>query len=156
MVVEIVVGYSTHSMALLADGWHMATHVGALGITSLSYVVARRYSTNRAFTFGTGKVHALGGFVSALALGAVAVTVVIESITRLLSPETIDYGISIPVAVIGLVVNLLSVGLLHDRNPEDEHAGHEHAGHEHAGHEHAGHEHAGHEHAGHEHAAHGH
>jgi cation diffusion facilitator family transporter len=113
MVVEIGVGYTSHSMALLADGWHMATHVGALGITAIAYAVARRFATHRAFAFGTGKVHALGGFTSSLLLGVVGVSMLIESGFRLLAPQSIDFDQSLPVACIGLVVNLVSVALLH-------------------------------------------
>ncbi|MBM4246954.1 MAG: cation transporter [Deltaproteobacteria bacterium] len=78
MVIEIVVGYATNSMALLAEGWHMATHVGALGLASAAYVVARRYESHRAFTSGTGKVHALAGYTSAAALGLVATVMVVS------------------------------------------------------------------------------
>ena len=79
MVVEIVAGYVTGSMALLADGWHMATHVLALGLTSAGYAVARRFASHRAFAFGTGKVETLAGFTSAVALSLVALTMIVES-----------------------------------------------------------------------------
>src|SRR5690606_5519218 len=72
MVVEIAAGYATGSMALLADGWHMATHVGALGLASAAYSISRRYAGHRAFVFGTGKVRALAGYTSAVGLGLVA------------------------------------------------------------------------------------
>jgi cation diffusion facilitator family transporter len=123
MVVEIGVGYSSHSMALLADGWHMSTHVCALGITAFAYSIARRYATHRAFAFGTGKIHALGGFASSLLLGVVAVSMFVESVSRLFAPQSINFDQSIPVAVIGLVVNLASVALLH-RHEETEDAAH--------------------------------
>jgi cation diffusion facilitator family transporter len=133
MVIEIAVGYATHSMALLADGWHMATHVGALGLASAAYWVSRRFATHRAFAFGTGKVRALAGYTSAVALGLVALSMVTESIERLVNPHAIDFGSSLPVAVLGLVVNLASVFLLHSH---DDHDGHHHD-HAHAeGHEH--------------------
>jgi cation diffusion facilitator family transporter len=118
MVVEISVGYTSHSMALLADGWHMATHVGALGITAIAYAVARHFASHRAFAFGTGKVHALGGFTSSLLLGVVAFSMLIESGLRLFSPQPIDFDRSLPVACIGLLVNLVSVALLHHRGDE--------------------------------------
>lgn len=114
MVVEIFVGYSSHSMALLADGWHMSTHVGALGITALAYSISRRFATHRAFSFGTAKVNALGGFTSSLLLAVVAGSMVVESLARLLTPRPIDFAQSIPVAAIGLVVNLISILLLRD------------------------------------------
>ncbi len=148
MVVEIVVGYATGSMALLADGWHMATHVGALGLASAAYALSRRYAAHRAFAFGTGKVHALAGFTSAVALGLVASVMVFESIARLLRPDAIDFASSLPVAVVGLIVNLVSVRLLHGHE-ELEHHDHGHRDHDHGVHrEHEPHHHDhGHEHA---------
>jgi len=138
MVVEISVGYASHSMALLADGWHMATHVGALGITAIAYLVARRYATHRAFTFGTGKVNALGGFASAILLAVVALSMLVESALRVLAPHPINFDQALPVAVVGLLVNLASVALLHRH---DDHAHpHEHS-HEHATHDHHDHGH---------------
>lgn len=133
MVVEIAVGYATESMALQVDGWHMATHVGALGLASVAYVVDRRYATHRAFAFGTGKVHALAGYTSALALGMVAVIMAVESMERLHAPRSIDFASSLPVAIVGLVVNLLSVGLLHDGSHHDDrdHGDHDHDDHDH-------------------------
>lgn len=125
MVVEIVAGYATGSMALLADGWHMATHVGALGMASAAYWLSRRFAAHRAFAFGTGKVHSLAGYSSALLLAVVAVVMLVESVQRLLQPGVIDFATSLPVAVIGLVVNLLSVGLLRGHEPHEEH-GHAH------------------------------
>jgi cation diffusion facilitator family transporter len=120
MGVEIVVGYATNSMALLADGWHMATHVGALGLASAAYWVSRRFAGHRAFAFGTGKVRALAGYTSAVALGLVAIAMVVESVERLLRPHTIDFVSSLPVAVLGLLVNLVSVFLLHAHDDEDD------------------------------------
>jgi len=142
MIVEIAVGYSTGSMALLADGWHMATHVGALTLASVAYVLARRYAAHRAFAFGTGKVHALAGYTSAILLGVAAVSMLLESVSRLLQPLTVDYTAALPIAVIGLAVNVLSVVLLsahHDHSGpahEVEHPGGGH-GHAHGGHGHA-------------------
>jgi cation diffusion facilitator family transporter len=130
MVVEIVAGYLTGSMALLADGWHMATHVAALGLASAAYALSRRFASHRAFAFGTGKIQTLAGFTSAVVLGFVAITMMVESVSRLVSPETIDFGASLPVAVVGLVVNLVSVALLqHEHHHEHEHE--HHHGHEH-------------------------
>jgi cation diffusion facilitator family transporter len=129
MTLEIAAGYWTGSMALVADGWHMATHVGALGLAAAAYAVSRHFSSHRAFAFGTGKVHALAGYTSAVALGLVALDMVVESISRLLEPRSIDFANSLPVAVVGLVVNLASVKLLHDDTHEP-HA-HDHEGHDH-------------------------
>jgi cation diffusion facilitator family transporter len=156
MAVEISVGYWSGSMALVADGWHMATHVGALGLSAAAYAAARRFASHRAFAFGTGKVHALAGYTSAVALGLVAVDMLTESISRLLEPQTIDFVNSLPVAVLGLVVNLLSVKLLHQSNegshghtspePHADHEAHGSHSHDHGGHGHASHPHGAHDH----------
>jgi cation diffusion facilitator family transporter len=124
MVLEITVGYATGSMALLADGWHMATHVGALGFASAAYWVSRKFASHRAFVFGTGKVHALAGYTSAVALALVAIAMMIESIERLLQPQAIDFARSLPVAVLGLVVNVASIALLGAHDDDDD--GHDH------------------------------
>jgi cation diffusion facilitator family transporter len=145
MVLEIVVGYAAGSMALVADGWHMATHVAALGMASLAYVLARRLETHHAFTFGTGKIHTLAGFTSALLLASVAVVMIVESIGRLANPRVIDVASSLPVAVVGLLVNIVSVKLLHV-DEDDDHHGHDHHGHDRHGHDHHGHRHHDHNH----------
>jgi len=130
MVAEIVAGIVTGSMALLADGWHMFTHAGAMLMTALAYGYARRHAHDARFTFGTGKLGDLAGFASALVLALVALLVAWESIVRLTRPEAIAFNQAIVVAVIGLLVNLLSAWLLHDDH------GHAHA-HEHTSeHEH--------------------
>ncbi len=85
MVVEIVAGFIFGSMALLADGWHMGTHVIALGITAFTYQYARRHADDPHYSFGTGKVGSLGGYTSAIALGLAAAYMVVESIERLLA-----------------------------------------------------------------------
>jgi cation diffusion facilitator family transporter len=122
MVIEIVVGQLTGSMALLADGWHMATHVGALGLSAAAYWFARTRSGHRAFTFGTGKVYALAGYTSAVCLALVALIMGFESVSRLVHPVTIHFREAMPVAVIGLIVNLVSVKLLdHDEQHEHDH-----------------------------------
>ncbi|HEX3762565.1 MAG TPA: CDF family Co(II)/Ni(II) efflux transporter DmeF [Kofleriaceae bacterium] len=120
MVVEIAVGYTAHSMALTADGWHMATHVAAFGMAALGYAISRRFATHEAFAFGTGKVHALAGYTSAIALAIASLVMMVQSVSRLADPEHIDYASSLPVAVVGLAVNLLSIWLLHDHE-HDEH-----------------------------------
>jgi cation diffusion facilitator family transporter len=137
MVVELAVGYWSGSMALTADGWHMGTHVGALGLTALAYWFARTRSAHRAFSFGTGKVHALGGYTSALILGAVALSMLYESVTRLASPSPIRFREALPIAILGLVVNLASWRLLSAGHGADHHEHEHHAG----GHHHHDHGH---------------
>ena len=130
MVVEIVAGMVFGSMALLADGWHMATHVAAFGITLFVYRYARSQADNPQFTFGTGKVSVLGGFASAVALAVVALVMALESMMRMVRPEAIHFNEAIGVAVAGLLVNLVSGFLLHEDHGHDDHA-HEHGDHEH-------------------------
>ena len=113
MVGELVVGYLTRSLALTADGWHMGTHAGALGMASLAYWFARTRSRAAAFSFGTGKVHALAGYTSAIVLAMIALWMMYESASRLVHPVPVAFGEALPVAVLGLVVNLVSVRLLH-------------------------------------------
>lgn len=139
MVVEIVFGWLTGSMALLADGFHMATHAGALGVAAGAYAYARRHARNPRYTFGTGKVGDLSGFASALLLGVTALLIAIESVMRLFEPVRVQFGEATLVAVVGLVVNLISALLLgHDHSHDhhhDEDDGHDHHGHEaHKGH----------------------
>lgn len=110
-------------MALLADGWHMATHVAALGISLFAYRYARMHAEDQRYTFGTGKVGVLGGFASAVVLAVVAALMGLESAHRFLSPQAIRFDQSILVAVIGLVVNLLSAWWLGGR--EDSGPGHD-------------------------------
>lgn len=144
MVAEIVGGTIYGSMALVADGWHMSTHAAALGIAALAYRYARRHAHDRRFSFGTGKLGELAAFASAVILAMIALYIAIESAGRLWNPVEIGYSEAIPIAIIGLVVNLVSVWLLHD----GDHHAHGHHGHEHPGH-HRPHEHHGHEHHGH-------
>ena len=99
---------------LLADGWHMATHVAAFGITLFAYQYARKNTKNPQYTFGTGKVSVLGGFASAVALGVIALVMVLESGMRFLEPHPIQFNEAIGVAVIGLVINLISALLLQE------------------------------------------
>ncbi|MEF1304790.1 CDF family Co(II)/Ni(II) efflux transporter DmeF, partial [Vibrio owensii] len=122
MVVEIAAGTMFGSMALLADGWHMGTHAAAFCITLFAYRYAKQNAHNDRFSFGTGKVSVLGGFTSAIALGIVALMMMVESIHRLFNPESIQFNEAIMVAVIGLVVNLASMLLLQDHH----HHGHDH------------------------------
>lgn len=112
MVAEIAAGFLTGSMALLADGFHMATHAGALAVAAGAYWYAKRHVANPRFTFGTGKVGDLAGFASALILGLFAIGIAAESVVRLLEPTDIDFGDAVVVAVLGLVVNLISAAML--------------------------------------------
>jgi cation diffusion facilitator family transporter len=121
MLVEIVAGTLAGSMALLADGWHMATHVAAFGIALFAYRFARTHADNPLFAFGTGKVTVLGGFTSAIALAMVALVMVFESLSRLLSPRPIRFDEAIYVAILGLVVNLVSGVILHRSGHGHEH-----------------------------------
>ncbi|MBP1807020.1 CDF family Co(II)/Ni(II) efflux transporter DmeF [Rubellimicrobium aerolatum] len=133
MVGEIVAGWLTGSMALLADGVHMATHAGALGVAAAAYAFVRRHARNPRFTFGTGKVGDLAGFSSALLLGVVAFGIAVESVLRVLEPRPVIFGTAILVAVIGLAVNFLSALLLgHGHGHEQDHGHHAHGplGHE--------------------------
>ena len=132
MVGEIVAGTVFGSMALLADGWHMATHVAAFGITVFAYYYARTHAHDPQYTFGTGKVSVLGGFTSAIALAVVALLMVVESVTRFWNPEQIQFNEALIVAGIGLGVNLLSAVLLHDHSHAHHHADHHHPDHQHA------------------------
>ena len=153
MVAEIAAGYFTGSMALLADGFHMATHTGALAIAAGAYVFARRHAHDGRFSFGTGKVGDLAGFASALVLAVIAVGIGGESLWRLASPALVDFGEAIPIAFVGLIVNIASALLLMQGHHEHGHghdqalAAHSHHG-QHHGHGHEGDH--GHHHDGHD------
>src|SRR5689334_10290120 len=131
MVGEIVAGTLFGSMALLADGWHMATHAAALGIAALAYLFARKQARNTRFTFGTGKFGDLAAFASAVILAIVAVQIAFESAERLINPVAIAYREAIAVAVLGLVVNLVSALLLRDDHDDHAHGHHHDHGHPH-------------------------
>jgi cation diffusion facilitator family transporter len=118
MVVEIVAGLMSHSMALLADGWHMSTHVLAFAITAAAYYFARTQAGNARFSFGTGKIGVLGGFTSAVVLSIVAFLMAGESVHRLFVPLEIHFNEAIGIASIGLLVNLSCAVLLADRHHE--------------------------------------
>jgi cation diffusion facilitator family transporter len=131
MAVEIIAGTIFGSMALLADGWHMGTHVAAFMITIFAYRYARKHAANPAFAFGTGKVSVLGGFASALALAMVALLMFAESLLRIIEPHLILFNEAIAVACLGLCINLLSAVLLkedhhHHHGDEEHHHEHEH------------------------------
>jgi len=127
MVGEIAGGSMFGSMALLADGWHMATHAAALGISGAAYAYARKQAENPRFSFGTGKFGDLAAFASAIILGLIAVQIAFESATRLVHPVTIAYDQAIAIAVIGLMVNLVSAWLLREEHEHEHHAGHGHS-----------------------------
>lgn len=137
MVAEIVAGYFTGSMALLADGFHMATHVGALGIAAIAYSYAKKHVANPRYSWGTGKVGELAGFGSAMVLGLVSLGIAYESITRLGDPQPVAFRDAIFVAVLGLLINLVSAYMLGHGHGHDH--GHSH-GHGH-GHSHDHHHH---------------
>ena len=141
MVVEIVFGMLTGSMALLADGWHMGTHAGALGIAVFAYIYARRHARSPRYAFGTGKVGVLGGYSSAVVLAIVAILMVVESASRLWSPVGIRFDEALAVAAVGLVVNLvsawlLSAGSLRNASGHSHDHGRKHDHHQHHHHDH--------------------
>ncbi|MFC3284792.1 CDF family Co(II)/Ni(II) efflux transporter DmeF [Litchfieldella rifensis] len=131
MVIEIAAGMLYGSIALLADGLHMGSHATALGIAAFAYAYARRHAHDDRFSFGTGKVNALGGFAGAVLLAGFAFYMGIESVARFVNPVDIVFDKAIAVAVIGLAVNGVSAWIL---GGEDHHHGHHHA--EHSGHQH--------------------
>jgi cation diffusion facilitator family transporter len=131
MVAEIIGGHWFGSMALVADGWHMATHAAALTIAALAYRYARAHARDPRFAFGTGKVGDLAGFASAVSLAIVALLIGAESLQRLVKPQGIDFVQAGGIAVLGLIVNLLSAWMLHDDHPhhDDEEDDHDHDDH---------------------------
>jgi cation diffusion facilitator family transporter len=133
MVVEIAAGLVYGSMALLADGLHMASHAAALGIAFLAYVIARRLAADERFSFGTGKLNSLAGFASAVLLLGFALIMVTESTSRFISPVEISYNQALVVAVLGLIVNGLSAWIF-AATPHDHHHHHSGDGHGHAHH----------------------
>jgi cation diffusion facilitator family transporter len=134
MAAEVAAGLLFGSMALLADGLHMASHAVALGVNALAYAYARRNADNPRFSFGTGKVNALGGFTGAVLLAVFALLMAAGSAERLVRPATIAFDQAILVAVLGLLVNGVSVFILdagragheHDDRPRDAHSHHDH------------------------------
>jgi len=131
MIAEILAGSLFNSMALLADGWHMSTHMTAFLIAVIAYSMARKNRTNPRFTFGTGKIGVLGGFTSSILLLVVAAVMIYESTLRLIHPAKIQFGEALVVAVIGLLVNVVSAFILKDA-PDHDHGGHSHSdGHDH-------------------------
>jgi cation diffusion facilitator family transporter len=138
MVAEIVGGLLFGSIALVADGLHMSTHASALLLAALAYSYARRHAEDARFSFGTGKLGDLAGFTSAIILAMIALLIGYEALTRFIWPVPIHYGEAIPIAVLGLIVNVASVLLL-SGGDHDHHRGHNHShghGHSHADHDH--------------------
>src|SRR5258708_1978761 len=152
MVGEIAAGSYFGSMALLADGWHMATHAVALGIAGAAYLFARRQARSSRFAFGTGKFGDLAAFSSAIILGMIAAQIAYESVLRLINPVPISYVEAIAVASLGLCVNLASAWILRDShdhhhghgfehdNRDDHDHDHDHAHHHHHDHHHHPHD----------------
>jgi cation diffusion facilitator family transporter len=143
MAAEIVGGALFGSVALIADGLHMSTHAGALLIAALAYTYARRHASDARFTFGTGKLGDLAGFSSAIVLAIIALLIGYEAISRFLAPVAINFNEAIPIAVLGLGVNLLSAWLLSGGDHHDHHHGHEHSHDDHDHHDHHDHNHGG-------------
>jgi cation diffusion facilitator family transporter len=137
MSAEIVGGWLWGSMALVADGLHMSTHAGALVIAASAYAYARRHASDERFAFGTGKLGDLAAFSSAIVLAMIALLIGYESLGRLFQPVPIAFDQAIPLATLGLAVNLVSAWLLHEERPDGASAGQRHPhGHEHAHHDH--------------------
>jgi len=133
MIAEILFGWISNSMALLADGWHMGTHAFALGVSLLAYVMARKHAKDTNFTFGTWKIEILGAYTSAIVLGIVGVIMIFSSIERIISPLNIHYNQALFVAVIGLLVNIVCALILNNggHSHEHEHEEFEHSYHQH-------------------------
>ncbi|MDO8454732.1 MAG: CDF family Co(II)/Ni(II) efflux transporter DmeF [Sulfurimonas sp.] len=130
MVVEIIGGLYYNSMALLADGWHMSSHVLALGMAYLAYVMANKYANDFRFNFGTYKIEVLGGYTSAILLLVVAFIMVYHSVERIFNPQNIAYKEAIIIAIVGLAVNLVCAWLLKDdHHHHDHHHDHMHEHH---------------------------
>jgi cation diffusion facilitator family transporter len=126
MIGELLVGWWTGSVALKADGWHMGTHVGALGLTLVAYWYARTRAGHDAFSFGTGKVYALAGYTSGVLLALVAIWMAIEGTVNLILRPAVDYKDALPVAGVGFVVNLVSAFLLRRNHHFGHHHHHDH------------------------------
>jgi cation diffusion facilitator family transporter len=146
MIAEIVGGALFGSLALIADGLHMSTHAGALLLAALAYTFARKYAADPNFTFGTGKFGDLAGYSSAIVLAMIALLIAYEAVSRFLDPVPISFNEAIPIAALGLLVNIASAWLLagghhhghghsHDHGHSQDHSHDHDHGHEH-GHEH--------------------
>src|SRR5579864_7426995 len=131
MIAEIVGGALFGSLALIADGLHMSTHAGALLLAALAYTYARKYAGDRNFTFGTGKFGDLAGYSSAIVLAMIALLIAYEAVSRFLDPVQIAFDEAIPIAALGLAVNIASAWLLSGgrSHGHDHHGDHDHAHH---------------------------
>lgn len=116
MLAEIVVGYFTKSMALFADGWHMGTHVLALSLTFITYVLIRKFANSKTFAFGTGKFSTLSGYTSSILLGLTGIFIIAEAVERVFNPVSINYNDAIVVAIIGLAVNALCIFIMDEHD----------------------------------------
>ncbi|APW48833.2 Cobalt-zinc-cadmium resistance protein CzcD (plasmid) [Acinetobacter lwoffii] len=125
MVFEIFGGWFFNSMALLADGWHMSSHMLALGLAYFAYKMARKYARDQRFCFGTWKIEILAGYSSAILLMVVAVFMGVQSIERLFNPVNIHYNEAVSIAIVGLIVNFICAWLLRE-NGHHHHYGHDH------------------------------
>ncbi len=121
MIAEILFGWISNSMALLADGWHMGTHAFALGISLIAYITARKYAKDETFTFGTWKIEILGAYTSAIVLGIVGVIMIFSSVERIINPLNIHYNQALFVAILGLLVNLVCAIILNSGGHAHEH-----------------------------------
>jgi cation diffusion facilitator family transporter len=121
MILEIVIGYYSNSMALTAEGWHMSTHVFAIGLTWCAYFFTRKYGSSQKISFQSDRLLSLSGFTSAIVLQIIAIIMAIESVQRIIHPLPIKFGEAIVVAIIGLIVNAISALLLkHDHDHQDD------------------------------------
>lgn len=141
MAVEIVAGWAFGSMALTADGWHMATHAGAIGLAAAAYRFASKRAADPSFAFGAGKVGDLAGFTSAVVLAIVALAIGAESIVRLASPQPVQYAEASAIAALGLIVNVVCALILGGRGHSHGHEAHDHHDHGHAHDDSAHHDH---------------
>lgn len=129
MLMELVTGYLTGSLALTADGWHMGSHAAALGIAAYAYAFSRRHTQDARFTFGTGKVGPLAAYTSAVFLAMIAVMMVFQSVERLINPTLVRFDEAMVVAALGLLVNVASAVILQSGAHEHRHGEHHHHDH---------------------------
>lgn len=129
MLLEVFGGWIYNSMALLADGWHMSSHMLALGLAYFAYRSARHYAQDTRFSFGTWKIEILAGYSSAILLMVVAFFMAFQSIERLFNPVDIHYNQAIPIAILGLIINLICAWLLHDGHHHHHHHNDHHPDH---------------------------
>ncbi|WP_298282789.1 CDF family Co(II)/Ni(II) efflux transporter DmeF [Acidocella sp.] len=150
MLAEIIGGWAFGSLALVADGLHMSTHAGALLLAAMAYTLARKHKTDPRFSFGTGKFGDLAGYTSAIILAAIALLIFYEALNRLFHPVNIAFNQAIPIAALGLAVNLASAWLLSGGHHHHHHGhGHDHDDHDHDDHDHDHHDDHDHGHHGH-------